>query len=728
MRIRRLLAAALLSTTCLTTPAHAGPAMAFVGGFLNALGAGTWLANAAWVGAWSAGFNTASWLAGGSFLARIVTSVGLSALAQSLMPTPKMPAPAEIMANYAQDVTFIERVYGRVRKGGPYALAAFATSDVTNALGVDGRAKRHYGVLIAAHPTRGPHLHYLDKWQVETDADGTVTTSPIWYDGWKGGAHPECYHGAIRPYTGQPGQVADPIWSAAFPEVTAADDFAGLSYAALYAARSGMEVFQDVYPGGREWQYAPVWDGCDTIYDPRSESQDWSNNAALVIADVARWYGKEVDWPEVAHEADVCDQLVTNRDGGTQRRWTINTVLRSNMTWEEVRSHLQMCCDAYFYERTDGKIGFRVGYYSAPTVTLTDEDFLSLSLRHKASGPDPVASYAMRYVEPARDWSQEVSGAVGGDVLGDRQEQECYGIDSHNQAWRVIWRWSKSARPEWQISGAIKAIGYQCISERFLRIQHAEQGLDCIVEVATLARDASSHTWQLEAVSVEPEDFAPDALTLEPPRTMRATLAEETAVASPASLTGAVVEGTGGAAMVEYTWPEQTGDLRQQLRFRAPAHGVPDWQTVDVGADQSSYVLTGLRDGAVVEAQLRNRTGGNRVSPWVPEVPLTLTAVANTVAPAAMQYFSGTVGGSSIGLTFIPPNDPVYAAARIYRAPGGSPFGAATHVGTEYGAPNLADEWTDAAPGVGSHSYWIEPVNGSGVPGPRSGPITLTIT
>lgn len=714
--LRRLIYAALLSTTALVGSAeraHAGPVAAFVGGFLNALGAGTFLSSAAFVGSWTAGFSAASWLAGGSLLARVVVAVGLSAIAQGLMPKPPMPEPAQIMTNYAQDVAACEFVYGRVRKGGPYAFSAYSSA---GAAGIYARARRHYGVIIAAHPTAGPVVHYLDKWEVTADARGTVTTDPV---------NGRC---KIRTYTGQAGQAADAIWRAIFPEVTAAHDFAGMSYAALYADRTADSDFADVYPSGREWAYTPVWDGENRILDPRTGLRGWTNNAALVIADIAtRWYGKTVDWDEVAAEADICDEWVTNRGGGTQRRWTINTVIRGNMTWEETRAHLMMCCDAWFYERRDGKLGFKVGYYSAPTLTLTDADFSAVNLKHKSTGVDDVYSYAMSYTEPARDYAQEVTGAVvvGSNPASGRDELECYGIDSHNQAWRAVYRWAKSARPEWRLSGTLKYIGREVMERRFVRVQLAEMGLDAVFEVATLARNGGSHSWSLDAVSVEAGDFSPDALTLEPARPVRVTVAEDGTVPAVASLAGEVVEGSGGVAQIEWSWPAQTADLTQRLRVRQDGGS---WQEVNVPAGQSSYLMTGLRDGSTYEAQIRNVTGAQRLSAWAPEAPISIEAVANTTPPAAMQYFSAMASGSSVALSWTAPNSASYASARIYRATGSTDIDDASLIGLEYGAPNATDEWLDPGPGAGAHSYWIEPVNGSGIGGPISGPQTITIS
>lgn len=726
MRIRPLFLAALLSSTCLSSPAQAEPVSMFIGGMMAGLSTGV-VAAAGIGGAYAAGMTAGAWLVGGSFLSQMVISIGLSALAQGLAPKPVMPPVPEVQSNYAQAMAWMERVYGRVRKGGPFCFSAMSSVGFNNHRGWDGRRKRHYGVLIAAHQTKGPVIHYLDKWGVELNETGQVTTPPVRYAK-HSALLPTDFFCWIRPYTGRSGQAADPIWRSCFSEVSASDTFAGLSYAALYAAKPDQWYFQELYPTSREWVYAPVWDGCDTIYDPRSATTGYSNNAALVIADAAVWYGKEVDWAEVAAEADICDQLVTNRSGSTQKRWTINTVLRSNMTWEEVRAHLMMCCDAWFYERADGKIGFKVGYYAAPTVTLSDSDFTALNLKHKAQGPDQIGSYTLRYIEPDRDWSEEVSGAVVIDPATDqRAEESCSGIDSHNQAWRVIRRWASAANAEWQVSGTLKAIGYELIGQRFVRLVNQEIGLDCMLEVARLSRIAGSHQFSLEAASIEAGDFSPNALIDEPPRPLRAGVDEADTIPAIAALTGAVINGSGGSATLNWMWPAQSPEYSQQIRIRAAAAGITDWQIVGIASGQSSYILTGLIDGVTYEAQVRNRTGGGRVGLWGPDTALAVQAVANTTPPPAMGGFTGVASNSQVSLTFISPNSPLYSAARIYRATDRVRFEDAALVGTEFGAPNLTDQWTDPAPGAGTHSYWIEPINGSGIAGPKTGRLTFTI-
>lgn len=700
MSIRNRLAAALLCTTMLTAPAHADPITAFIGGALNALGVGTWLASGA-VGAWSAGFTAGSWL-GGTVIGRAVLGVGLSAAINSVARA-DVPSPSDRQVNYAQPMSYMERGYGRVKKGGPLAFTAYHNAG----------KKRHYGVLIAAHRTKGPVEHYLDKWQVSIDGAGAVTTAPA--DG----------YGAIKAYRGTLTQVANADWIAAFPEVTSAHNFKGLSYAAVAAKKPKPKKFSKIYPSGREWQYSAVWDMDDDVYDPRDDARKWTDNAALIIARECERFGKSVDWSEVAAEAAICDQLVTNGDGGTQRRWTINGVLDDSMSWETVRAQLQLACDAWFYERLDGSVGFRVGRYIAPTVTLTDRDFLALDVAENAWGPDVQGEFAVQYIEPGRGYIETPSGAI---VLAEdapRLESSCFLIDSHNQACRVAKRIGLTTRPRFTVAGTVKLIGYELIGQRFVRIASTALGFDQVVEVGTLVRAAGGLSFELEAKSVDSDDFAFVAATEEPPRPAYVTVTEDDAVDVPVGLAVEVVEGDGGGALFAATWPAQDESLTQQIRYRSTAANVSAWRVIDADDDATSIALAAFRDGKAHEFQLRNKTASGKLSAWTPSPALTVTAVANTSPPGAVTGFAAVASGGDVSVSWSAPNDSRYWATRIYRSTDDPDFADAVLIRTEYGIPSSGDSYLDVAPGLGTHRYWAVPINASGVDGPRSGPQTV---
>ena len=384
---RSVLYAVLLATTCLAAPseANAAPLTAFIGGFLNAMGAATWLASGA-VGAWTAGFSVGTFF-GGSLIARTVLSIGLSSLIEQAV-RPKQQPPSAVMTNFAQPVSYQERGYGRVRKGGPFAFTA--------RLGT----QRHYGVIIAAHRTKGPVTYWMDKREVTIDGTGNVLTAPI------------AGYANVRTYRGIPGQAADPVWTANFSEVTASHNFAGLSYIACTAIKPKSSLFSEVMPSGREWALTPVWDMDDWVYDPRDSTRKWTDNLALVIGREAERFGKTVLPAVLAREADACDVVVGNGDGGTQKLWTFNGIFDSSMSWETVRSTLMLAGDVFFYEERDGSLGFMVGRYQTPTITLTDHDFQSLTIDEGQLGPSVPGEFVTRYVEPARDYLETPSGAI----------------------------------------------------------------------------------------------------------------------------------------------------------------------------------------------------------------------------------------------------------------------------------------------------------------------------
>ncbi|ETX26460.1 hypothetical protein RISW2_02485, partial [Roseivivax isoporae LMG 25204] len=383
---RRLLVAALLGTTALVTPsrADAGPVAAFVGGVFAALGGGALAAGA--TAAATAGFAFASSALGG-FIINTVISIGLAALANALRPAPQIPKPGARMVNYAQPVSYLETVYGEVRKGGPFGFSKMRG------------AYRHYTTVLAAHPCDGLVQHYLDEWPVEVDGSGDVTTSPPGDEA------------KVRFYDGGPGQVVDPDLDATFTEITSAHDYAGLCYGKLRAKATDPEQFSEDYPNGREWAYTPVFRGHNGIYDPRSDTTGYSNNAALVLAHwLTEILGREVDWDEVAVEADAADALVANAEGGTQPKWTINGTISDDQDFETQRAQMSAACDAFLFERTDGKVGFRVGRYIEPTVTLTPDDLFSVQVSQGETGSDAPTEIAPEYVDPDNHWREASAG------------------------------------------------------------------------------------------------------------------------------------------------------------------------------------------------------------------------------------------------------------------------------------------------------------------------------
>ncbi len=706
---RSLTVAVLAGSTAITAPqrAEAGPALAFLGGAFNALtglGGGILAATGA-VGAWSAGFHVGSWL-GTSFLGRMLVSVGLNYIDGLLMQS-RQPEASARMVNFSQPITYAEWVLGRTRKGGPIAFTGGLETDDPVA-GIKAWMK-HYTVIVAAHPIKGVVSHYLDERVAEVDAGGLVITAPM------------TGHYRIRVFTGHAGQVADPVLVATFPEITAAHDFAGLAGAHIWAKRPKQEDAMDVYPRARRGDWTPVIDGSDQIYDPRSGTTGFSRNAALLMAWwITRIRGLEVDWDEVASEADICDQVVANGDGGVQPRWRIDGVLTDEQTFEDQLAQMAAACDAMVYERPDGKVGFRVGRWIEPEVTIVASDCTAMTFSTGEWGANAPTEVSATYIEPANRWREAPSAPY---VLeaGPRQVRDTPSLKmvaSHNQACRINKRLGRTKRAETKLEMSVGMIGYRLIGHRFFRLERPDLGLSGYFEIGELYRRADGMGFDVVANSVKPEDFDFDPATEEGPRPEFKAVASDNTVPPPGGLTGTALDG----GSIRWSWPAQDESLSQQLRIRE-AGG--DWEVYTIDS-ATQITTTGLTDGTTYEAQLRNRTGAYRVSEWAPVAPVSVKVVANSTPPAGVIGFSAGGAGADVVLSWTAPNDPNYHATRVYRGTT-STFSAATVIAAEYGAPGAADGFTDAAPGSGVWFYWAEPINASGVAGPVSGPQSATV-
>ena len=409
----------LLATTALTpTPAAAAPVVGFILGAVGATGAAVALGISSGVVAGSL-FGATFW---GAFAVRTVLSIGLAALASSLGPKPSMPPPSARMVNFAQPISYAEWAFGRTRKGGPIGFTGFHN------------LRRYYVPILAAHEIQGVVEHWLDERAVTLNGEPSQNLSNI---------APIAGYGRINTLTGAPSQTVDAGLDAAFTEITAAHDFKGLSGAVIWAKRPSASAFTDIYPLNRQWAYAPVIDGNNQIYDPRDDSRKFTNNAALVLAYwLTEVLGRDVDWSDVAVEANASDQLVTNGEGGTQAKWMINGSISDEQEFEDQRAQMAAACDAFVYERADGKVGFKVGRWIEPTVTLTDDDFYALEITEGNWGAGAPNEVAVTYTEPENAWRETPGGTWIEDAAARpiRDAPQLFMVTSNNQAARMAKR------------------------------------------------------------------------------------------------------------------------------------------------------------------------------------------------------------------------------------------------------------------------------------------------
>lgn len=143
------------------------------------------------------------------------------------------------------------------------------------------------------------------------------------------------------------------------------------------------------------------------VFDPRTSSTAYSTNAALCIRDYLTDvdYGfaattSEIDDDSFIAAADVCDEDVTLAGGGTEKRYTINGAFSSAEKPKDILGKMLTACGgnlAYI----GGKWTLKVAEYSAPTVTLDDDDLVgSVSVQGSQSRRDIFNAVKGTYSEP----------------------------------------------------------------------------------------------------------------------------------------------------------------------------------------------------------------------------------------------------------------------------------------------------------------------------------------
>lgn len=727
--MRRTLYAALLCATTALYPsdARADPISGLLialtnlggvlGGALSGLGfptlGGLFGAGAVGSGAFITGFALTAPLgysAFGSFLVNAALSIGISALANALRPRPAVPDPGARLVNLRQPVSYFEHVYGLVRKGGPVNF---------------WQAKngyRYYDVILAARQINGIRAWYADETEVTTDVDGYAQENRFESNGRS--------RLRLQAFLGAAGQVAPALLTAAFTEWTADHDMAGLAHALVIAENAKAEDFSTVYPSGREPAITPLIEGY-LCYDPREVGQSpnnsaswaWTTNAALIIADwvtSADGLNREVDWDKVAIEADAADLEVLDRNASPLPKWQLSGTYSSAEQRESVRAQMGVACDAFFYEDSNGYVGFHLGRWIEPTVTVNDDDILSIQYGDGQPGTDVTNAFSLEYTEETAGYREAAAATYVIDAPDEPYEEDTLRVfwcPNHNQAVRIEKRLLLVSRSRYRIAATLKYHGARLIGQRFFRLQHAEFGnLDQVFEVDKLKRNDDGISWYVEAHSVEEEDFDFDASIEEPAKPLRTSIATSKEVPDPENVT-AILQDIAGSVGIRVAWDAPPRDtLLNQVRYRITGLSPPDaWVTLPVPAGQYFQNIVGVEDGVTYDIQVRTITATGLGSNWVPEAgnspSLTVSVIMDPVPPSPPTSVTSVLDGANADVAWTNPTSLNHRATIVRRG--------ARNWFSSASAITVLQPWITAYEDTtlpdGTSWFWASASNGSGV-------------
>ena len=254
-----------------------------------------------------------------------------------------------------------EYVYGQVRKGG-----------VITFLEASGPENKylHMILALAGHEVEEIGSIYINDEVVSIDASGYVTGSR-----WKSKVRIYKHLGNQTSATDNFANAATNLASTLHANTSASSSFVGQGIAYIYAR---FEYDQDVFGGGLPTITAVVKG--KKVYDPRTATTAYSNNAALCIRDyLTSAYGlndSTVDDTYFSAAANDCDDNIALAAGGTQKRYTIDGVINSSSAIGGALADMVDALNgALFFSGGAWKI--KAGVYEASVKSLTLDDFRS---------------------------------------------------------------------------------------------------------------------------------------------------------------------------------------------------------------------------------------------------------------------------------------------------------------------------------------------------------------
>lgn len=540
---------------------------------------GTWAA----IGLGNLGLSIGAALAVGGAVTNLAIGAALLGVQMLLAPRPTLSTP-QAQAVLNQSTAPRIRGYGYALLGGTRAF-------------FDSKNGQLYQVVMM----HSGEIDYIEHFrvgdiQVTLDGNGDVQDMPF---NWSDGSLVR-----IRSHLGSSAQTADAMMTGEWPGVwTSAHRLRGIAY---FVVRMGSPQAQDmqlVYPEGYN---TPVRALCrlSRVWDPRSDTTSWSDNAALCILDYLthpdgfKKTRDQIDLNSFALFANVCDQAVPLAAGGSEKRYRLWGVYSLNDEPEDILRKMRAACDAELYQNAEGKIAIRGGQWEAPTVTITERDILGHSMEQGNDRFSAFNELKIMYVSPLHDF--QTMEATAWIDLADQEERgpipsdlDLDFVPSPSQARRLAKIHIAKSNPRWK--GRIKTnlVGLNALGERTIAIELPELEIDeafyvagfsiasdlTAVEIEVMTISEAAYQWNPATEEGQnpaiPQDTAPD-LTFPVPQGL-VLLADEFNV-----ITAAIDP------------PERT-DLELQVQIRAGAGST--WQEMIVADDDLSAVFGPVADG-----------------------------------------------------------------------------------------------------------------------------------
>lgn len=462
-----------------------------------------------------------------SFATSIAISVGLSYLANILL-RPAQPKPSDGSQEFQQPIPPRVFIYGRMMVAGP--LSFF--EHTVGAVDVDNRDLfRH--ILISAREIDAYEKYYLDDVEIIEDGFGD----------WIGGSFSGLVF--IYPHLGTDAQTVDAETLARFPTIwSSAHRLRGIAYVcARYNSGGNPTDFQTTYSSGIP-SFRTLIRGAK-IYDPRLDSTvtggsgshrfadkstwQWSDNSALIVLDYlthSDGYNRpigQIVLPSFMTLADICDELVPLKAGGTVKRYLTAAAVSLAEPRTQVLERLLEACDATLQSTASGAWKIVGGEWIEPTVTL-DAALGHILEAEFAGGMSAMERYnelAIQYLSPDHDYVevegdpwQNTADITDTGVIETRPF-DVMQVPRHGQARRLAKIRMARDNPLWVGSISTNYYGLDANGERCIRVKWAELGIDLPFWIESFEQKGDGTGANIRIRSADAASYNWDAVTEE---------------------------------------------------------------------------------------------------------------------------------------------------------------------------------------------------------------------
>jgi hypothetical protein len=644
---------------------------------------------------------------------------------------PSTPQPSDVQANIRQPISPRRRIYGRYLTGS-IIVFAFRRGDKSYLL--------HY---IGEGPIKQYVSFRLDKKPVTLNANGYVTNSQYEYKSSTGISKVQILS-TLGLMTDEPFQaIMD-----AFPEL---DDplkpfrHRGCAMVLQIVQQVRAENMQDVYPNNMP-SLQVVVDGLNDIYDPRDGSTGYTDNAGVcLLTECMDVYGytpedvDDVDFDAFAAFADHCDEDISLKAGGTEKRYRAAGVIYMNAENEDRIKSIALVCNADVFIDRQGRLSVRQKLRSTPSIALRAKngDHLSVQLEGGRTEQKKFNMIKVSYLDPGLNYKEnEVTWRKedwiaddGGELVGTLAATMC---PSSTQAQRLGALSLYEQNPDYVgslTSGpqALELIEDYCFTldlspeDDFERVACATGEIEYDADQASVSTSIS--IFAEGATDWNPATDEQDQIEIPP---VLPSNVDDVTLA--VTVTVELLENS--APVLKFSWAAAgAGTLPDSYsqRVQVSAADADDWHDATVNQEQHTALYSPVADGGAYDWQIRNIAGGKTFDWQSSTAPVTV--VIDTTAPLALDSPTASDGTGQFSAIFSTLNDSHLATVAIYKvASGGTLDRAADIVAPPYGVSLGLSYSLPIASVTGNFDIYMEPFNRSSIAGPLTGPFAVTVS